>query len=148
VTCPGPSRVAGETSPLKPSAHGTIETNGGIVLPQIGSGEGFVSEYAPHRGRWSTTASGAVDGRTADAVPQPKRGGTCEWRTKHQEGKTQSSSDGSCGSCSTRTRDGRWPLDNSHPDPVPFDMEGEKGTASRWNTLRALRVLDWYSARN
>jgi hypothetical protein len=24
-------------------------------------------------------------------------------------------------------------------------MEGEVGTASRWNTLRAMRVLDWYS---
>ena len=27
---------------------------------------------------------------------------------------------------------------------LPFDMETEVGRASRWNTLRALRVLDWY----
>ena len=44
-------------------------------------------------------------------------------------------------------QDGRWTLENPHPDRVDFDMEGEAGTPSRWNTLRALRVLDWYSAR-
>ena len=30
-------------------------------------------------------------------------------------------------------------------DPVHFEMENGRGEASRWNTLRALRVLDWYS---
>jgi len=40
--------------------------------------------------------------------------------------------------------DGRWRLDNRHAGNVHFNMEGRKGTASRWNTLRALRVLDWY----
>jgi len=44
-------------------------------------------------------------------------------------------------------QNGRWPLENPHPDRVHFDMEGGAGTSSRWNTLRALRVLDWYSAR-
>ena len=39
---------------------------------------------------------------------------------------------------------GRWPLQNPHLDQVKFIMEGPVGTASRWNTLRALRVLDWY----
>lgn len=44
-------------------------------------------------------------------------------------------------------QDGRWPLDSPHAGKVYFDMEGGRGTASRWNTLRALRVLDWYSAQ-
>ncbi len=43
-------------------------------------------------------------------------------------------------------RNGRWPLQNTHIDQVNFAMEGPQGTANRWNTLRALRVLDWYSA--
>jgi hypothetical protein len=43
--------------------------------------------------------------------------------------------------------DGRWPLENPHLDRVVLKMEGEAGQPSRWNTLRALRVLDWYSAR-
>lgn len=40
---------------------------------------------------------------------------------------------------------GRWPLENPHPERGDFEMEGAPGTPSRWNTLRALRVLDWYS---
>ncbi len=41
-------------------------------------------------------------------------------------------------------QNGRWPLQNPHTDQVNFPMEGKVGTASRWNTLRAYRVLDWY----
>jgi hypothetical protein len=40
--------------------------------------------------------------------------------------------------------DGRWLLDCIHPGRVYFDIEGDVGTPSRWNTLRALRVLDWW----
>lgn len=49
---------------------------------------------------------------------------------------------------SRRNQDGRWALHEHHPDPVQLDMEGGAGKPSRWNTLRALRVLDWYSARD
>ena len=37
--------------------------------------------------------------------------------------------------------DGRWPLGTPHAGRVHFDLEGGEGTPSRWNTLRALRVL-------
>lgn len=43
-------------------------------------------------------------------------------------------------------QNGRWPLQNPHPES-PLAMEGRSGTASRWNTLRALRVLKWFSSR-
>jgi hypothetical protein len=46
-----------------------------------------------------------------------------------------------------RDSDGRWPLENPHAGEVHFDMETGAGQPSRWNTLRALQVLDWYSAR-
>ena len=39
--------------------------------------------------------------------------------------------------------DGRWLLDRIHPGRVHFALEGGVGEPSRWNTLRALRVLDW-----
>jgi hypothetical protein len=39
--------------------------------------------------------------------------------------------------------DGRWLLDYIHPGRVHFDLESV-GTPSRWNTLRALRVLEWW----
>jgi hypothetical protein len=39
--------------------------------------------------------------------------------------------------------DGRWLLENTHPGQAPFTLEDGDGLPSRWNTLRALRVLDW-----
>jgi len=42
-----------------------------------------------------------------------------------------------------RDENGRWPLENPHPGPVHFAMEDSAGEPSRWNTLRALRVLRW-----
>jgi hypothetical protein len=40
--------------------------------------------------------------------------------------------------------DGRWLLDRIYPGRVHFDLEGGTGAPSRWNTLRALRVLRWW----
>jgi len=51
---------------------------------------------------------------------------------------------------SKRSGDGRWPLENPHPGrpgSVYFDMDDGEGKPSRWNTLRAMRVLDWYESR-
>jgi hypothetical protein len=45
-----------------------------------------------------------------------------------------------------RDEQGRWPLENPHPGRVHFEMEGQAGEPSRWNTLRALRVLRWAGA--
>jgi hypothetical protein len=44
-----------------------------------------------------------------------------------------------------RHQNGRWPLNLVHPDFIPLKMETEVGHASRWNSLRALRVLRWAS---
>ena len=49
---------------------------------------------------------------------------------------------------SKRDGDGRWPLENRYPGEMPVEMDEGEGRPSRWNTLRALRVLDWYSARD
>ena len=45
---------------------------------------------------------------------------------------------------SRRDADGRWPLENSHPGEVHLEMEAGDNQPSRWNTLRALRVLKWW----
>ena len=44
-----------------------------------------------------------------------------------------------------RHQNGRWPLNLLHPEHIPLEMETGVGRASRWNTLRALRVLRWYN---
>lgn len=53
----------------------------------------------------------------------------------------------------TRGEDGRWLLENVHgadgkdgnqpAGEVHFDMDEGEGKPSRWNTFRAMRVLDW-----
>jgi hypothetical protein len=40
--------------------------------------------------------------------------------------------------------DGTWLLENTHAGAVHFTLEDGDGLPSRWNTLRALRVLRWY----
>jgi len=45
-----------------------------------------------------------------------------------------------------RHQNGRWPLNLLHPEFVPLKMETGVATASRWNTLRALRVMRWYDS--
>jgi hypothetical protein len=45
-----------------------------------------------------------------------------------------------------RHQNGRWPLNLLHPEFVPLEMETGVGSASRWNTLRALRVMRWYDS--
>ncbi len=42
--------------------------------------------------------------------------------------------------------DGRWPAENPHPGRTHFALDDGEGAPSRWNTLRALRVLRWYGA--
>jgi hypothetical protein len=49
---------------------------------------------------------------------------------------------------SKRDDDGRWPLETQYPGKMPVEMDKDEGRPSRWNTLRASRVLDWYSARD
>jgi hypothetical protein len=41
---------------------------------------------------------------------------------------------------------GTWLLENTHPGAVHFAFEDGDGRPSRWNTLRALRVLRWYES--
>jgi hypothetical protein len=47
-----------------------------------------------------------------------------------------------------RLDDGTWALENSHQGPAHLEMEGPDGFPSRWNTLRALRVLQWWNGRD
>jgi hypothetical protein len=47
---------------------------------------------------------------------------------------------------SKRAGDGRWPLETRYPGVMPVEIDEGEGRPNRWNTLRALRVLNWYSA--
>ena len=45
---------------------------------------------------------------------------------------------------SKRQADGRWLLDRAYDEPLAVPTGESVGEPSRWNTLRALRVLRWY----
>lgn len=47
---------------------------------------------------------------------------------------------------SKRDLNGRWLLEVRYPGVMPVDLDEAEGRPSRWITLRALRVLDWYAA--
>jgi hypothetical protein len=44
---------------------------------------------------------------------------------------------------SRQQKDGRWLLDRAHDEALAFKFGESVGEPSRWNTLRALRVLRW-----
>ena len=45
---------------------------------------------------------------------------------------------------SKRDANGRWALENPHAGGLHFAIDEGEGRPSRWNTLRAMRVLRWY----
>ena len=45
---------------------------------------------------------------------------------------------------SKRDGDGRWLLETRYPGVMPVETDAGEGQLSRWNTLRALRVVRWY----
>jgi len=92
--------------------------------------EGFLA--LKHPNRWHYDILRALDyfrsaGILAGTAPDPRLGEAIELLR------------------SRRLPDGRWPLDGSPPGRVWFTMDEGPGHPSRWLTLRALRVLDWWS---
>ena len=47
----------------------------------------------------------------------------------------------------SQRKDGRWLLQHSYKGKTYFELE-RRGAPSRWNTLRALRVLKWWDRRS
>ncbi len=45
---------------------------------------------------------------------------------------------------SKRDREGRWPLEVSYPGVMLVELDEGEGHPSRWNTLRAMRVMKWF----
>jgi hypothetical protein len=48
---------------------------------------------------------------------------------------------------SKRDSEGRWRLESRYPGVMPVEIDEGEGQPSRWNTFRALGVLNWYSGR-
>ncbi len=94
------------------------DTTGAVIRPQF-----LVLSY-PHR--WFYDILRALDHFQAAGVPYDERMAPALAVLQRK-----------------RRADGRWPLQSGHPGNVHFRME-KVGEPSRWNTLRALRVMKWY----
>jgi hypothetical protein len=79
--------------------------------------------------RWHYDVLRALDYfRSAGDVPDPRMSEAIELLRSKQQA------------------DGTWLLENTYPGAIHFALEDGDGQPSRWNTLRALRVLNWYEA--
>lgn len=45
----------------------------------------------------------------------------------------------------SRDADGRWPVHKADEGAMHVEIEAGEGEPSRWNTIRAMRVLDWFA---
>jgi hypothetical protein len=115
------ARRAGEEYLLRRSLFRSLRT-GAVVDPQW-----ELLSYPP---RWHYDLLKATEHFA-------RRGGPADPRLAEAVGRVRAK----------RRPDGRWLLENTHPGAVHFRFEEPDGTPSRWNTLRALRVLRWYDAR-
>lgn len=100
------------------------------LLRSLSTGEVIKPEWAQfsYPPRWHYDVLRALDYfRSAGAAPEPRMAEAIDV-VKNK-----------------RDEQGSWPLENTHPGVVHFQMEDGDGRPSRWNTLRALRVLDWYA---
>jgi hypothetical protein len=116
------ARLRGQEYLLKRSMFRSLST-GGVIDPD------WTQFSFPTR--WHYDVLWGLDYlRRAGALPDPRVAEAIDLVEKKRDGS------------------GRWPLENPHAGQVHFDMEDGAGQSSRWNTLRALRVLDWYSTRD
>jgi GNAT superfamily N-acetyltransferase len=103
------------------SVHRTISVLEGLRLYELHRGRRF--SFPP---RWHYDILRALDHFQAVNAP-------CDPRLAEGIGIVQSS----------RGKDGRWSLQHSYKGKTYFELE-RHGAPSRWNTLRALRVLNWW----
>jgi hypothetical protein len=106
------------------------------LFRRLGTGEPADERFLSllHPNRWRYDVLRALDyfraaATLTDAAPDPRLGEAVD----HVR--------------SRRLADGTWPLDWRLPGRVWFDMENGAGESSRWVTLRAARVLRWWSTR-
>ena len=121
----GPSPRAG-VPPRAPPLPPAIDRRGHRARSQERRQRGPAS---PSRRGGTTTCCGALEYlRSAGVAPDERVAEAIDLVTSKRDG------------------DGRWPLEIRYPGDMPVEIDEGEGRPSRWNTLRALRVLNWYSA--
>ena len=137
ATGPGPeitaARRRGEEYLLKRSLFRRLST-GEVANPQ------FLELAFPPRYHYDVLR--ALDYfRAADVQPDPRMSDAVHYiESKRWSGAPDAAVVGAMG----WKPDGRWLLDRAYDEALSVDVGESVGEPSRWNTLRALRVLRWY----
>jgi hypothetical protein len=141
------------------SFHSTLTVLEGLLAWQQAGGSSAAVDEARRGGEEYLLARGLFrrrsDGRVADPrftlFSYPTRWYYDVLRALDYLRATGAAPDPRCAEAVELVRDkpdeaGRWPLENVHEGPTHLQMEGPEGFPSRWNTLRARRVLDWWGS--
>jgi hypothetical protein len=147
-----------ERGSVRSSFHSTIEVLDGLLeYEQRGTGRHDVKdarlraqEYMLERGMFRRLSTGEVVREEWRQFSYPPRWHYDVLRGLDYLRRARADKDPRCAEAvdlveSKRQADGRWLLENTYPGRVHFAMDEGDGKPSRWNTLRAMRVLDRYS---
>jgi len=121
--------------------------------PVIAAARAGGEEYLLERGLFRSLTTGTVINPTWTRFSFPPQWHYDVLRGLEYFRDADSPPDPRCGEAidlvrSRRLGDGRWPLQHTHRARTHFEMEDGDGKPSRWNTLRALRVLRWYGGES
>ncbi len=114
--------------------------------PEIAAARRRGEEYLLERGLFRRRSTGEVANPAFLEVrvpaPLPLRRSPCSTTSGTPVSSPTRAS--GCLACRREQADGRWLLDGAHDEALAFPFGESVGEPSRWNTLRALRVLRWY----
>ncbi|MFA5552570.1 MAG: helix-turn-helix transcriptional regulator [Trueperaceae bacterium] len=146
-----------ENGSVRSSFHTTIEVLEGLLEYErrragphdVSAARARAEEYLLERGLYRRLSTGEVVNEEWTRFAYPPRWHYDVLRGLDYFRRAGAAPDPRCADAialveSKRQPDGRWPLENSYPGHVHFSLDEGDGKPSRWNTLRALRVLKWY----
>jgi hypothetical protein len=138
------------------SFHTTICVLEGLLERERAGGTSDAVATARHRGEEYLLERGLLHRRSTGRVVDPRfamLSFPTYWyydvlRALDYFRSTGAAPDGRCAEAiallaEKKDEDGRWQLENTHQGPTHIEMDDAEGFPSRWNTLRALRVLRW-----
>lgn len=146
---PARSRVASFNTTIL-ALEGLLEVEQSLGAdPVIAAARARGGEYLLERGLFRSRSTGAVINPTWRLFSFPPQWHYDVLRGLEYFRAAGAAPDPRCGEAvdlvrERRLRDGRWPLQHTHRARTHFEMEEGDGKPSRWNTLRALRVLRWF----
>lgn len=130
--------------------EGLLEFEAAVPSDEIRSARARAEEYLLERGLFRSRSTGEVIDPRFTMISFPVRWyydilrGLDHFRMADRFDERMAEAVGLV--ASKQDAEGRWALENRHQGATHFSIDGREGAPSRWNTLRAMRVLDWVAS--